>query len=114
MSGQKHLLLTYVEKLPKNLNYEKYEGDPDKKKYVNEGRGRKKKAIKYVIFEIETGKIVLEWGGVYFQINEETGQYDTYHLGMLPVHVHSGERGNQLAFFYGGKFLEFSEDNEEQ
>lgn len=66
MSGQKHLLLTYVEKLPKNLNYEKYEGDPDKKKYVNEGRGRKKKAIKYVIFEIETGKIVLEWGGVYF------------------------------------------------
>lgn len=54
---------------------------------------------------------MLEWGGVYFDINMETGQYNTYHLGMLPIHRHGG---NELAFFYGGKILDFVGQAEEQ
>jgi hypothetical protein len=29
--------------------------------------------FKYVIFETESGNVVLEWGGVYFDINQNTG-----------------------------------------
>lgn len=87
MSGTKHVVLTYFEKKDKNPDYETYTGDVKNKKFFNELKGRKKKAIKYVVFEVQTGKVVLEWGGVYFGINESTGQYDLYHLGMLPIHM---------------------------
>ena len=73
MSGTKHVVLTYVEKKEKNRDYEKFTGDIQYKKFYNEGKGRKKKALKYVIFEVQTGKVVLEWGGVYFGIDQQTG-----------------------------------------
>jgi hypothetical protein len=111
MSGTKHVVLTYVEKKEKNPDYEKFTGDIKNKKFFNEGKGRKKKALKYVIFEVHTGKVVLEWGGVYFGINQQTGQYDLYHLGMLPVHM---KPANQLCFFFAGKLLEFPGEGEEQ
>ena len=73
MSGKKHVVLSYVEKKLKNPDYEKFEGDTANKKFFNEPRGKKKKSIKYVIFETESGNVVLEWGGVYFDINQNTG-----------------------------------------
>ena len=70
-----------------------------------------KKANKYVIFATSNGKPVLEWGGCYFGINQITGQYDIYYLGLLPVRKTTGV---ELYFFYGGNILEFPSESTQQ
>ena len=66
-----------------------------------------KRANKYVIFNTATGLPILEWGGCYFGINQLSGTYDIYHLGLLPVWHPTG---TVIYFFYGGKILDYTSD----
>ena len=101
-------MLSYVEKQDKNNDYESFNGDPQMKQFFAKSHSKIKKANKYVIFDTSDGKPILEWGGCYFGINQVTGQYDIYYLGLLPVLKVTGV---EIYFFYGGNILEFPSES---
>jgi hypothetical protein len=104
IDSRNYVMLSYVEKVDKNPNYEKFAGKADMKAYFTPNNSMVKKANKYVIFSTSTGKPILEWGGCYFGINATSGTYDIYYLGLLPVLKPTGV---ELYLFYGGNILEF-------
>ena len=69
IDSSKYVMLSYVEKQEKNINYEQFAGDPSMKPFFNKNNSKMKKATKYVIFCTGNGKPILEWGGCYFGIN---------------------------------------------
>jgi hypothetical protein len=97
-------MLSYVEKQDRNRDYETFNGPTEMDEFFAGSHSKIKTANKYVIFDTSNGKPILEWGGCYFGINQVTGQYDIYYLGLLPVRKVTGV---ELYFFYGGNILEF-------
>lgn len=109
IDASKYVMLSYVEKVDKNPNYEQFSADPKMKPFFSSNNSKVKKANKYVIFSTCNGKPILEWGGCYFGINQISGQYDIHYLGLLPVLKTTGV---ELYFFYGGNILEFPNETD--
>lgn len=73
IDSSNYVMLSYVEKVDKNPNYEKFEGEAAMKPYFSSNNSKVKKANKYVIFDTSNGNPILEWGGCYFGINAISG-----------------------------------------
>lgn len=69
----------------------------------------KKRARKYVFFDIHTGQIVFEWGGLRDQLmfrNSQQKQVKIYELGLLIREDSIQFRKGRIHLFYAGDIMD--------